>query len=224
MFNVVYVLAFSPDGQKLAVALRDGHVSICDGQTGDEVKRFLTVEPPKGTIARMEFDRGNHVTALSFSLDGKWLLTGGADTTVRVWEVATGKEAYRFEGHEGAVTRLCFTPDMNAFFSAGNDGQAYLWRAQPVRSGKRPSSEALWNDLADPEAAKGYHAVWQVCADAESMAGFLRNRIAPARPVQEAYLVKLITDLDSNNFSVREARQSPWPRSGDRRSRHCTRH
>jgi RNA polymerase sigma factor (sigma-70 family) len=205
MFNVVQVLAFSLDGRRLAMALRDGHVSICDGHTGTELKRFRAVEPPEGAMARMIFDRGHHITALSFSPDGKWLLSGGADTTVRVWEVATAKEAYRFEGHEGEVTQLGFKPDMHAVFSAGSDGQAYLWRARLATSGKSPSPEVLWNDLADAEAAKGYRAVWELCAHAESMASFLLNRIIPAKPVDEAYLAKLITDLDSDRFPVREA-------------------
>ena len=39
------------------------------------------------------------VDAMAFSPDGKWLASGSVDNTVRLWEVATGREVRALTGH-----------------------------------------------------------------------------------------------------------------------------
>ncbi len=54
---------------------------------------------PRGAIARMGSPRlrhGDAVLAAAYTPDGKQLLTAGRDRTVRLWELATGKETRRF--------------------------------------------------------------------------------------------------------------------------------
>ena len=51
------------------------------------------------------------VKTLAYSPDGKTLATGGMDTTVRLWEVATGRELATLAGHPFSVERLAFSPD-----------------------------------------------------------------------------------------------------------------
>src|SRR5262249_40866305 len=40
------------------------------------------------------------VRSLQFSSDGNKALSGGSDLTVRTWDLTTGKELHRFDGHE----------------------------------------------------------------------------------------------------------------------------
>jgi WD40 repeat protein len=35
--------------------------------------------------------------------DGRYVVSGSADNTVRLWDLATGQEVRRFTGHEGTV-------------------------------------------------------------------------------------------------------------------------
>jgi uncharacterized protein with WD repeat len=56
-------------------------------------------------------------------------LAGGSDTTVTVWEAATGRAAALLEGTEEPVTALAFAPDGVTLASAGATGLAvWLWR------------------------------------------------------------------------------------------------
>jgi len=67
------------------------------------------------------------VTSVAYSPDGKYLLTGGEDRTVKLWDAATGKEVRTFEGHRGPVTSVAFSPDGNLALSGSTDGTLRLW-------------------------------------------------------------------------------------------------
>ena len=51
------------------------------------------------------------VYGVCFSPDGKRLASGSLDRTVRVWDVATGREALTLRGHTSTVVSVCFSPD-----------------------------------------------------------------------------------------------------------------
>jgi WD40 repeat protein len=55
---------------------------------------------------------------VAFSPDGRRVISGSTDKTMRLWDVATGKEVRRFEGHRGGVESVCFSPDGRRALSA----------------------------------------------------------------------------------------------------------
>ena len=60
--------------------------------------------------------------------DGKLLLTGGEDSTMRLWDLETGKEVRRFAGHEGRVRAVAFSPDGKLGLSGSLDRTVRLWK------------------------------------------------------------------------------------------------
>ena len=46
------------------------------------------------------------VTTVAFSPDGSWIVSGGEDKTIRIWDSHTGKQIRVFEGHSAALVRL----------------------------------------------------------------------------------------------------------------------
>jgi WD40 repeat protein len=97
----VYLVAFAPDGK--AVATPDTRTKeILLGQTGDREPRRLA-----GHQDRLE--------ALAFSGDGKLLASGDGKGSVRLWDVASGKETRRFDSGQ-RVGRLAFSPDGKVFW------------------------------------------------------------------------------------------------------------
>jgi WD40 repeat protein len=80
-------------------------------------------------IWQTERDRDSALTALAISRDGRLLASGSGfeDSTVRVWEAATGRLLARLEGHTGWVCRLVFTKDGRRLISAASDQSIRCW-------------------------------------------------------------------------------------------------
>jgi WD40 repeat protein len=67
------------------------------------------------------------VRSLAYSPDGKLLATGSYDTTVRIWEAASGREVRVLRGHAKPVHRVAFRPGGAQLLSAGDDERVWLW-------------------------------------------------------------------------------------------------
>ncbi len=77
------------------------------------------------------------VEAMAFSPDGKWLASGSIDNTVRLWEVATGREVRTFSGHTKAVKAVAFSRDGRLLASGSIDDTTRLWNLDTGREMQR---------------------------------------------------------------------------------------
>jgi neurobeachin-like protein/WD40 domain-containing protein len=67
------------------------------------------------------------VRTVAYSPDGKFLLSGGDDQTLELWDASSGKELRMFTGHSGAVTSVAFSPDGRLAVSGSSDSTVRLW-------------------------------------------------------------------------------------------------
>ena len=67
------------------------------------------------------------VYALAFSPDGSTLASGSWDQTVRLWDVATGRERASFKWPIGRVTALAYAPDGLRLAAGGDLGAVVVW-------------------------------------------------------------------------------------------------
>jgi WD40 repeat protein len=202
-----YDFAFSPDGNLLATRALDGSVGLYDvagGQTRHELK-----------VQFHDPTRTDIVYGLCFSPDGRTLAAGydhrdrsvRQDRSVRLWEVASGLERGRFEGHRDAVLSVAFSPDGRQLASGSIDRTVLVWDATGGSIGSRPNPSARelatwWEELASMDGRTAYRAVMALAQAGDGTVALLRERLPPI--LDAGSVARLVADLDHDRFAVRE--------------------
>src|SRR5262249_4476340 len=65
--------------------------------------------------------------------NGRYALSGSADRTLKIWEVATGRCLACCEGHTDVVTSVAWSPDGRFALSGGADWTLKFWEAATGR-------------------------------------------------------------------------------------------
>jgi RNA polymerase sigma factor (sigma-70 family) len=134
-------LAFAPASKVLAMRSRDGTVQLWDVATGKRTTRFG--EPREASDSSVLDSRQFHESGIAFSRDGKTLVVADQGNTVRVWDLATGKERLPAEGHQGSVFGLALSPDGKTLTTHGEDNTIRQWEmptGRPLRQFRLPAA------------------------------------------------------------------------------------
>lgn len=203
--HVVSRLVFSPDGRTLATINREKTITLWEMASGKE---------------RFSFPTSDRHTVLTFTPDGRALLAGGESSVIYSYSVTTGKEVAQFKGHGGPITALAVKEKI--LVSASTDTTALVWNLVGLE--QEPSAvteldesrtEALWQDLGSPDARKAYEAIRALSTSPRQAVPLLRQRVKPVNSPDARKLERLIADLDSNHFLVRQQANNELAKMGD---------
>jgi WD40 repeat protein len=65
---------------------------------------------------------------VAFSSDGKRIVSGSDDKTLRLWDATTGQPiGPPLQGHTESVTSVAFSPDGRRIVSGSDDNTLRLW-------------------------------------------------------------------------------------------------
>jgi hypothetical protein len=68
------------------------------------------------------------VLALALAADGKTLISGSSDNTIKLWSLPDGTPLKTVEGHKGSVLALALAADGKTLISGSSDKTIRLWR------------------------------------------------------------------------------------------------
>lgn len=124
--GTVHGLAFSPDGRWLASASEgEGKLRLWNLKTGRVEQTYIG----SGQIG--------YPWTIAFSPDGRQLISGVYDNSIRLWDVATGEELRIFEGHNGHVYSAIYSADGTMILSGSTDETVRLWDVGTGREVRR---------------------------------------------------------------------------------------
>jgi len=137
----VYAAQFSPDGKYVVSGGNDKRVLLWEPK---EINPFdydtLHIKDKKSPPPKFEIVGAHEggVRSVQFSSDGKRLVSGGNDNTVKVWDIESRTLLKTIRGHGGRVRSCQFYPASSDFpdppgnwvLSVSRDGQAKLWNIE----------------------------------------------------------------------------------------------
>ena len=113
----VTAIAWHPQRNLIAVA----------GGSPSQWGAVWLIDPAKEFQSRILCDLPDTALSVAFSPDGKQLLAGASDRTIRLFDSASGKQTRLWKHHADWVQTVAFAPDGARFISASRDRTARIF-------------------------------------------------------------------------------------------------
>jgi WD40 repeat protein len=121
----VWSIAWSPDGHCLASGRFDDTILLWDPASGactHTLSGHIYPLPLKGADTIFSY-----VHSIAWSPDGRCLASCSGDTTIRLWDPASGNCIHTLSGHSTAVYSIAWSPDGRCLASCSGDTTFRLW-------------------------------------------------------------------------------------------------
>ena len=202
-------VAFGPDDATV-IAADENTVQIREAKTGKDLGRLPLAADGQVMACALSADGRTLAMAVGRRIELGGVTLHDALPQVVLWELSTGKVRRRLSGHDGRIAALAFAPD-GALVSASQDSTALIWEGPaPARQTgddllSPQEVEKRWAMLADPDAGRAYDAVCDLVRSPRAAVSWLQKILRPVRPADPQRVRLLLRDLDSSDFSVRQA-------------------
>jgi len=127
---------------KLALAKIKNLLSITNKILANRPSKEL-IESFKNFRFSPSLGHSRGVNSVAITPDGKYIVSGSWDKTIKLWDISSDKEIRTFKGHSSWVNSVAITPDGKYIVSGSEDKNIKLW---DIKSGKLISSYATSDD------------------------------------------------------------------------------
>lgn len=105
----------------LVFAAGDDAVWLANAE--QQLSRWHCADP----VQYRQFNHGGPVYSVAFTPDDQFVVSAGADQTVRVWSLETGQQKFQMRGHQGSIHAIAVAADGSLAYTAGSDGTLRVW-------------------------------------------------------------------------------------------------
>ena len=114
--DVVFAVAFSNDGNRLAAGSADNKLRLVEVESG-----------------KVTHELGSHsdwVNSVAWNADDSRLVTASRDNTAKVFDASTGERIVSYLGHQNYVRAALFHKNGKEIFSIGDDQKMHHWKIE----------------------------------------------------------------------------------------------
>jgi WD40 repeat protein len=131
------------------VAIPPSPLTTAGGQKSGAKAAAQPIVYPQPNLLFVALGHQSRITALSWSPDGKTLVSSSYDKTVRLWNAQTGQHTGLYKRHRARVTSVMWSPDGKMLASSSNDKSVHLWDASTCTTSYRfEQHHSAVNDVA----------------------------------------------------------------------------
>ncbi|HHB93130.1 MAG TPA: PKD domain-containing protein [Thioploca sp.] len=93
------------------------------------------------------------IESVAFSSDGKLILSGSGDNTLKLWDANTGTEIYSFNDNTGPIWSVAFSPDNTQALAIFNDKTIKLWNVNSKTEIRSfiGHTDTIWSIVFSPD-------------------------------------------------------------------------
>ena len=82
---------------------------------------------PKTYKQNFYIDKPSYVFSVAISKDGKTIVSGSGDSSIKIWDRATGKLLKTLKGHTHGISSVTISTDGKYIVSSSLDGSVKIW-------------------------------------------------------------------------------------------------
>jgi WD40 repeat protein len=218
----MHALGFSPNEATLATI--DGAKTLRLWEVASGKIRFH-IPADKGQSYRFQFSPNGRYLALPVisKTETDHPVRKGENEVVRLFDLLTGCLVHEFKEQGGRIWGLAFSPDGKLFASGGEAGNVIVWDVNEVLAKKAVDSptltarqlDKLWEDLGGADARIAFQAVGTLALSPKDSVPFLKEHIRAVAPADKARCDRLLADMESEDFELREKAARELLKLGD---------
>ena len=172
----VKAVAFSPDGERVLSGggdtkskKGDTALKLWNASTGELLPHFDENDQHQGLV-----------WSVAFSKDGQFLLSGGYDRMLKLWNAAQGKRVWTYEGQADGLRSVAISRDGTRVATGAEDSTVRLWDAKTgsLLHALRGHSDWVFATVFSPDGTRlasagrdGNVILWDARANPSTVAG-----------------------------------------------------